>query len=78
MTSKPSATNCPKLSSGYKPVLSAVWHFVGPCIEERTECCIVRSLLVAIGHPYLRTVRESGPDEMTGNYEKNDERLSKE
>ena len=54
MTSKPSATNCPRLSLGWL-MFSVVWYCLS-CSALNTDGYVIRSLLVAIGHLYLRTV----------------------
>ena len=54
MTSKPSATNCPRLSLGWL-MFSVVWYCMSCSVENR-DGYVIRSLLVAIGHLYLRTV----------------------
>ena len=54
MTSKPSATNCPRLSLVWL-MFSVVWYCMS-CSVENTDGYVIRSLLVAIGHLYLRTV----------------------
>ena len=54
MTSKPSATNCPRLSRVWL-MFSVVWYCMS-CSAENRDGYVIRSLLVAIGHLYLRTV----------------------
>ena len=54
MTSKPSATNCPRLSLVWL-MFSVVWYCMSCSVENR-DGYVIRSLLVAIGHLYLRTV----------------------
>ena len=54
MTSKPSATNCPRLSRVWL-MFSVVWYCLS-CSALNTDGYVIRSLLVAIGHLYLRTV----------------------
>ena len=54
MTSKPSATNCPRLSPLWL-MFSVVWYCMS-CSAENRDGYVIRSLLVAIGHLYLRTV----------------------
>ena len=54
MTSKPSATNCPRLSLVWL-MFSVVWYCMSCSVENR-DGYVIQSLLVAIGHLYLRTV----------------------
>ena len=54
MTSKPSATNCPRLSLVWL-MFSVVWYCMS-CSGLDMDGYVIRSLLVAIGHLYLRTV----------------------
>ena len=54
MTSKPSATNCPRLSLVWL-MFSVVWYCMS-CSALDMDGYVIRSLLVAIGHLYLRTV----------------------
>ena len=54
MTSKPSATNCPRLSFVWL-MFSVVWYCLS-CSVLDMDGYVIRSLLVAIGHLYLRTV----------------------
>ena len=54
MTSKPSATNCPRLSLVWL-MFSVVWYCMSYSALD-TDGYVIQSLLVAIGHLYLRTV----------------------
>ena len=54
MTSKPSATNCPRLSRVWL-MFSVVWYCLSYSVLDM-DGYVIRSLLVAIGHLYLRTV----------------------